>query len=49
MALLNAEFGGFWKHEETQHALKNGRIVGLFTVAAIRKKKKKTSSTSLSL
>ena len=37
-----SEFGGLWKHEETQHALKSGRIVCLLTVsvATMRKKKK---------
>ena len=37
-----SEFGWLWRHEETQHALKSGRIVSLLTVATIRKKKKKT-------
>ena len=39
-----SEFGGLWKHEETQHALKSGIIVSLLTVATIQKKKKKIIS-----
>ena len=27
-----SEFGGLWKHEETQHALKSGRIISYLTV-----------------
>ena len=32
-----SEFGGLWKHEETQHALKSGIILSLLTAATIRK------------
>ena len=35
-----SEFGGLWKHVETQHALTSGIIVSLLTVATIQKKKK---------
>ena len=40
-----SEFGGLWKHEETQHALKRGIIVSLLTVATLRKKKKRQTET----